>query len=84
MLVENYFFADVDECTKFVNPPICGNDSNCSDNIGSYSCNCSTGYQSANGKDNDCLGTSINIINEGHVDEGNVDLILIDISKKGV
>ena len=36
-------FSDIDECKRKINP--CGNNSDCTNNIGSYSCRCHDGFK---------------------------------------
>ena len=45
---------DINECS--LPNPICGSTSDCSDNIGSYSCACHNGYETLNGNSDDCTG----------------------------
>ena len=47
-------FADVDECYNDTYP--CDSNANCTNNIGSFSCNCHTGYA---GSGNTCEGKNI-------------------------
>lgn len=48
------FFADVNECLD--NP--CGNNGQCTDNVGSYTCSCKLGYQALNANDEYNTGCS--------------------------
>lgn len=53
-MIHIYILADKNECE--LDSKICGSHSACTNNEGSYKCNCETGFTSASGDGKGCIG----------------------------
>ena len=53
-----FMFKDVNEC----NAGLCGTNSDCTNLLGSYSCQCNAGFVSPANSQTDCIGKTIEII----------------------
>lgn len=53
-MIHLYIFADKNECE--LDSKICGSHSACTNNEGSYKCNCEPGFTSASGDGKRCTG----------------------------
>ena len=56
MNIQFLTLSDIDECG--LSPAVCNSFSTCSDTVGNYTCACDEGYESENGFEDDCTGST--------------------------